>query len=155
MSQQVFAQLVMAIIAAGGDPGDAIKMIAHTFPGISFSPSNCTGEFQLRSNGDLVETTTGLSPTPAVGALEWHEDNTATIGADFTVEATLTSGTTPTTNAGLGVELNLGTNRTWGNTTTVEGLLTSTLTLEFRLASGGGVIKTITGVVVSADRSSL
>jgi len=141
--------------AAASDPGAAIKLVAHTFAGISFSPANATGQFTLASNGDLTEITTGLSPTPAVGTLEWHQDNTATTGADYEVRATLTAGTTPTNNAGLASFLSLGTSRTWGNVTTAEETLTSTLTLEFRLAGGSVVIKTVTGMVISAQRSPL
>lgn len=56
-------------------------------------------------------------------------------GSGYEVRATLTGGTTPTTNAGLGTWLNLGTSRTWSNFNNTAGTtISSTLLIELGIA---------------------
>ncbi len=150
---------IIGVLMRDGPRGDEIRMVAHNFSGTDiFDPKTnpnpaAHGSFTLVSNGDLTEITTVTgSPSPAVGSLEWHRDNiSAGLGDDWEVRATLTAGTTPTINTGIGTFLRIDSSRQWGNTKVdTVGTITSTLTLDYRLFGDTIIQKTITGVVVAA-----
>ena len=106
------------------------------------------------SNGDLTVAFVGISNSGTPDSNDWHVDNIlAGLGDDWEIRATLTSGTTPTNNAGLGTWLRLNSNRTWGNFRSQfsAGTTTSTLTFDFREFGGPGtILVTVTGTVIRA-----
>lgn len=138
------------------DRADEICLITHNITGTGVggkSPVPGAAGILFQPNGDLLVTIedTG-SPSPAVNTNEWHCDNPGSgLGNDWEIRATLTSGTTPTFNAGLGTWLRLNANKSWSNTRIASsGTTTSTLTFEFRLFGGAIIQKTITGIVLKA-----
>lgn len=146
-----------AWIPLGVDRSDEIRFITHSFIGSSIFNSKvdavATGAILFKSNGDVIEFTTDFgSPSPAVGSIEWHRDNiSAGLGDDWEVKATLTSGSTPNINAGLGTWLRINVDRVWGNTRIAAvGTTTSTLTLDFGLYGTSTALVTITGIITRA-----
>ena len=137
-----------------------IEYVAHTFAGVQGfdpkSPVDAVGSVTFRSDGNIAETTAAGSPSPAVGAGEWHRDEpVANLGDDWDIRANVTSGSNPPDDSpGINIWLRLDVNRTWGNTRTgVEsiGVDTSTLTFDFRLNGTSEILKTIVGTVISGE----
>ncbi len=151
---------MMLLAGLGGEPDRSaeIEYVSHTFEGAKTDGKGeniATGSVQLSSNGDVAELTDIGSPAPALAGGEWHRDeSSAGLGDDWEVRATLTSGTTPTSNAGLATWLRLDSNRVWGNAriddTHGVGTTTSTLTFEWRLFGGSTIQKTVTGTIIRA-----
>ncbi len=104
------------------------------------------------SNGDLTVAFAGISNSGTPDSNDWHIDNIlAGLGNDWEIRATLTSGTTPTNNAGLGTWLALSSNRTWGNFrnhASGSGTTTSTLTFDFGAVGTSTALVTVTGTVI-------
>ena len=147
--------------AAGGGRGAEIELVTHSFAGSIIidpkSPVSAIGRFTLQSDGNVAEATQNGAPGPALVSGEWHRDEpAANLGDDWDVRATLTGGSTPDTNAGLGTWLRLDVSRTWGNTRTDAegpGTDTSTLTLDFRLNGETDILATVTGMVISGTQT--
>lgn len=145
-------------VAAGLDPGD-IGMVSHSFPAVGVlvkGIGTAAASFTLATNGDLTSAFTGTgSPIPAINTTnEWLENSAASSNSDWEARATLTSGTTPTTNAGLNTWLALTSARTWGNTrTNSAGTTTSTLTIDFGEVGTSTSLVTVTNMVISAQLS--
>ncbi len=141
-----------AAAAAGPDRSDEIRLITRSYFGTSEAPAAGSARLSFEDNGDIVVTVGDVDQTsPAVNADEWHRDNSVSgLGDDWELRATLTSGTTPIINAGLDTWLRINTSRVWANNIAVEGLITSTLTFEFRLYQTTTILKTITGSDVVA-----
>lgn len=147
---------ISLLLAEALDPAD-IGLIAHSLSAISnFKGINtATAEFEIGSINNLSTFFTGDASTtisPAVNnSLEWLVDAGSSVPGDWEVRATLTSGTTPTNNAGLNTWLDLSSTRRWGNTRAgVVGTTTSTLTLDFGAVGTSTSLVTVTGMVIAA-----
>ena len=141
--------LQMVMMASGGGQ-NSIALVSHDFLGLAISPGTTVGGFSLGADGDLSGI--GNFFTPPIHASEWHIGNPLVgLGAGYEVRATLISGSTPTTNAGLGVFLRLNVGRIWSNERTVLGTRTSRLTLEFRVFGQTNIIKTVANMVIEAE----
>lgn len=151
-----------AVSAAGGelDRSLEIEYIAHTLASTKVDGKGTNiaqSQIGFRTDGDMNEVTNDGSPSPAIGSGEWHRDEqTADLGDDWDIRATLTAGTNPTS----GTQdswINLGTiTRLWQNIRNDDvdgvGITTSTLTYDWRLAGGPGtILKTVTGTILSAE----
>lgn len=132
--------LQIALLVAAGVSGTAsvLTLIEHDL----FSTGTDNADIIFQNDGDMAFA--GATPSPAFGADEWLTPKGSGNGAAFEIRATLTAGSTPTTNAGLNVWLNLGTTRTWGNFLSGLGSITSTLTYEIGKAGENTAIVTTT-----------
>jgi hypothetical protein len=81
------------------------------------------------------------------------------VSDDYEIRATLTSGNTPTTNAGLNTWLNLGTERVWGNSAfrTTLGITNygSAILFEIRPAGGGAVLASANMTIACSAECSM
>lgn len=113
------------------------------------SPYSSTAGVTLETDGSITVT---LNPpgSESVGTA-WALPVRSDIGNDWSVRATLSAGTTPTTNAGLGVWLALSSARTWSNLRTAIGGTTSTLLFEFSRDGGATIDPTTSTVILAAD----
>lgn len=138
--------LIFRAVVGGGN---GIKYIAHVLTCVGGATASAA--ITMNSNGDMASTLVGSTSTdisPAFGALEWHEDNTSTTGADWEVFAELVSGTTPN-GASVDTWVRLNANKSWSLTQTGDGTKTCTMTMSFRKFEGSGtVLKIVTGTIL-------
>ncbi len=140
---------MMMMVRGSSDPASEIGFVTHDL--ISTHATLSLSLISFVSDGSIIEITTDGSPSPAIGSDEWHVDQPSATGADWEIMATLTGGTTPTSNDGLDTWLRLDATRSWGNIS-AGPLLTSTLTFDFGLQGTSSSLVQVTGVQLSADQ---
>lgn len=89
------------------------------------------------------------------GMWVWYQPLTTGIGSSYWIRATLQSGTTPTTNAGLGTWLQLNANRLWQNDRAPAsgiGSTTSTLLFEISTSATGTPVVASGSYTITATR---
>ena len=103
----------------------------------------------IRINSDgTTDENVGGSFSQINAASDWVIPNGVAPGS-YRVRATLQSGTTPTTNPGLGTWLALTSNREWRNTAGTSEVVTSTLLIE--IDDGAGNVQASGTYTIEAD----
>jgi len=145
------ATFAAAAAAAAEGRADEIRFVSHILTTQTIDPTTGFAFFRFETDGDL-DFRADTGETPAVIATEWHRDNIiAGLGNDWEVRVTKTAGTNPSAGDTLNFWHPLTSSRFWRNDTAAVGVtVTSTLTIEFRLAGTTTVLKTLTGMVIAA-----
>jgi hypothetical protein len=111
----------------------------NTAPAIATDPLNAEAGWRLLRDGSLQRTITG---TYSDFSTEWGTPESTTVGDNYWVRATKSSGIDPTgTNSGFGTWLQLSSTRTWSHLRTLIGSDGPTkIKLELATDSGGSNI---------------
>lgn len=113
-------------------------LIAASYTHYRLDPLDAQATFAMFADGRV--TSTGSASPPEAASYPWL---TSGEGADYEVNATLSSGSTPSGSA-VGSWLALSTNRSWSIARTTPGMSTCTLSVAIRPAGGGSTITTKT-----------
>ncbi len=114
----------------------APMLMDATYSHVRADPLNANATFTLQSDGRASGTGTA-TPSEAASYI-WLDSG---VGSLYDVNATLSSGSTPTGSA-VGSWLSLGTTRSWTASQTVPGVETCVLSVAIRPAGGGATITT-------------
>jgi hypothetical protein len=141
----VSGHLSLRAVGAGFVPN---PIPAQDVSDIEAAPTNAQARITFGTDGTI--TYTANSP-PATG--NWFSPTTGGIGALYWVRATLTAGANPTSGT-MSTWLQLNSARFWQNQTTITQVLSSTVTFEIAIDSGGvTIIATVTGIDIYAERT--